>query len=391
MKRSTDRILTTHTGSLPRPESLLPLLAAKESGASVDERSLETRTRQAVSECVRQQAASGVDVVSDGEMSKPGYATYVKDRLLGFGGAGSFPHIADLADYPSLAARVMSEPALRSLRMPACIGRVAYRDLVAVRHDIDNLRAALDGVHVEEAFLTAASPGVISLFLENQHYATHRAYVEALAEEMRVEYQAIHDAGFLLQLDCPDLAMGRHIQFAGATLDEFRRNAVLHVEALNYAVANIPPDRMRMHLCWANYEGPHHRDVPLRDIVDIVLRARPAGISFVAANPRHEHEWRVWQEVKIPDEKILIPGVIDSTTNFIEHPELVAERILRFTRIVGSERVIAGTDCGFGTFAGMVTVDPAIAWAKLEALAHGARIATAKLRPAPRVPIFDAP
>jgi 5-methyltetrahydropteroyltriglutamate--homocysteine methyltransferase len=384
MRRSNERILTTHTGSLPRPDDLVAMLAAREEGQPVDARALRARIRDATVEVVAKQVRAEVDVVSDGEMGKSSYATYVKDRLDGFGGEGEPPRPADLAEFPAYAARLMSDPALRVLKAPVCVAPIRYRDLAAVEADVEAMQRALDHADVQEAFLTAASPGVISLFLQNRYYKTHWAYLEALAEAMRAEYEAIWRAGFVLQIDCPDLAMGRHVQFANASVDEFRRQALLHVEALNYAVANIPAERMRMHLCWGNYAGPHHRDVALRDIVDVVVRAKPAGISFVAANPRHEHEWEVWQEAHLPDDKVLIPGVVDSTTNFIEHPNLVAERLLRFVRIVGRDRVLAGTDCGFGTFAGLRTVDPEIAWAKLEALGEGARIATGRLRLARR-------
>lgn len=379
MKQSRERILTTHTGSLPRPPGLLRLILAQEQGGTLAPDELAAEVRTAVGEIVQRQIGSGVDVVSDGELSKPGYATYVKDRLSGFHGEGHFPVIADLADFPSYAERELGREGLRALKTPACTGAIEYTGHAALQRDIANFRTALEGVHFEEAFMTAASPGVISLFLENRLYPSHEAYLFALAEAMRVEYEAIHRAGFLLQIDCPDLAMGRHIQFADKSLEEFRKNALLHVEALNRALSHIPADRMRIHLCWANYEGPHHHDVALEDIVDVVLQARPRGVSFVAANPRHEHEWKVWRNVHLPEGKVLIPGVIDSTTNFIEHPELVAERIERFADIVGPENVIAGTDCGFSTFAALTTVDPDITWAKLRALSEGANIATGRL------------
>jgi 5-methyltetrahydropteroyltriglutamate--homocysteine methyltransferase len=379
MKQSHDRILTTHTGSLPRPLPLRDTILARERGEPVETDALEALLRSGAREIVRQQIEAGIDIVSDGELSKPGYSTYVKDRLTGFHGVGGAPMVSDLAEYPSYMEREFERDGLRTLQMPACDGRVEYVGQSALQRDVANFRSALEGTHCEEAFMTAASPGVISLFLQNQFYESHEAYLSALSDAMRNEYEAIHQAGFILQIDCPDLAMGRHIQFADKSLDEFCRQAELHVEALNRAVARIPADRMRIHVCWANYEGPHHRDVALRDIVDIVLRARPAGLSFVAANPRHEHEWKVWRDVALPDGKVLIPGVIDSTTNFIEHPELIAERIERFADIVGPEHVIAGTDCGFATFAAMATVDPNIAWAKLAALSEGAKLATARL------------
>ncbi|HEX5502635.1 MAG TPA: cobalamin-independent methionine synthase II family protein [Thermomicrobiales bacterium] len=376
MRRSEDRILTTHTGSLPRPDDLVALLYARDAGEPVDEAAFQARAREAVAGIVREQVAAGIDVVNDGEQAKVGYSTYVKERLTGFGGgAGRALAIADLADFPEYAGRRGG----MSFARPACTGPVAYRGLDAVREDLAAFRAALAGVDAADAFLTAASPGVISLFLENQYYPSHEAYLFALADAMKTEYDAIHQAGFVLQLDCPDLAMGRHIQFADASLAEFRRNAELHVAALDRALADIPPDRLRMHLCWGNYEGPHHRDVALRDIIDIVFTARPSAISFEAANPRHEHEWAVFEDVALPAGKILIPGALDSTTNFIEHPELVAQRIVRLARLVGRENVIAGTDCGFATFAGRGAVDPRITWAKFAALAEGARLASAQL------------
>lgn len=377
----TKPILVTHTGSLPRPDAVLRFVADREAGRPIDAAAGGSLLDQEVTACVDRQIAVGIDFVSDGEFSKPSYATYVKDRLAGFGGTGSFPQPADLADYPDYARRIFGDQALAALQTPACIGPVTYGSTQAVEQDIRRFRAALRGR--TDGFLTAASPGVISVFLKNKHYPNREAYVAALADAMRVEYRAIHEAGFMLQVDCPDIAMGGHIDYAGMSLKELRRELAMNVEALNHAVADIPPDRMRMHLCWGNYEGPHHRDVALGDIVDIILSARPRAISFVAANPRHEHEWKVWQDIDIPEDKVLIPGVIDTTTNFIEHPELVAERLLRFVRIVGTDRVIAGTDCGLSTFAGLHIVDPAIAWAKLEALAAGARIA-GRAQDAPR-------
>jgi len=379
---ANEHIATTHTGSLPRPEAVLHNLTDAQTRQHVDRAAAEALLAQATSECVDRQIAAGIDVVSDGELSKPSYSTYVKDRLTGFGGQGSMPMPADLAEYPHYSKRVFGEASLMALETPSCNGPVAYRGLEPVEQDIARFRRALRGR--TEGFLTAASPGVISVFLKNSHYSSREAYLGALADAMRVEYRAIHEAGFVLQIDCPDLAMGAHTTYAAMSLKELRRNLALHVEALNHAVSDIPPERMRIHVCWGNYEGPHHRDVALQDIVDIVLSARPSGISFVASNPRHEHEWKTWQEIHIPEDKVLIPGVIDSTTNFIEHPDLVAQRLLRFTRIVGAERVIAGTDCGFSTFAGFHTVDPAITWAKLEALAEGARVAERSLRHAPR-------
>jgi 5-methyltetrahydropteroyltriglutamate--homocysteine methyltransferase len=333
--------------------------------------------RAAVADVVHKQLDAGLDVINDGEAGKVGYSTYVATRLTGFGGEGNALRRgpSDLWEFPAYAQRRQRT----SGPTPACTGPITYRDRTAVQTDLDNLTAATQGVDATEVFVSAASPGVISLFLANQYYPSHEAYLMAIADAMKTEYDAIHQAGFLLQLDCPDLAMGRHIQFPDASLEEFKRNAELHVAALNHALADVPPERVRLHLCWGNYEGPHHHDVPLREIIGIALSAKPTALSFEGANPRHEHEWRVFEEVGLPEEKVIIPGVVDSTTNYIEHPEVVAQRIVRYAQVVGKERVIAGTDCGFATFAASNTVDPAIAWAKLGALAEGAHLASQEL------------
>jgi len=376
MKRSTDRILTTHTGSLPRPGELVDMLRRAEAGEPGDRAAFDAAVRAAVDDTVRKQVESGVDVVNDGEQGKPGYATYLKDRVIGFGGQSRVTTVwAEGRDFPEYVARRAGNTRSSFLR-PYCDGPIAWRDFAAVQRDIDTLKAAVKGVEAAEVFMTAASPGVVSIFLANEYYPSREKYLEAIARVMKDEYEAIHAAGFVLQLDCPDLAMSRHNRFPDLSLPEFRKIVGLHVEVLNEATRAIPPDRMRLHLCWGNYEGPHHLDVPLRDIIDLVLQARPAGISFEGANPRHEHEWKIWKEVELPPGKVLIPGVIDSTTNFIEHPELVAERIARYAGVVGRENVIAGTDCGFGTFADNDSVDARIAWAKLRALADGARLAS---------------
>lgn len=375
MKRSTEHVLTTHTGSLPRPHELLEALQQRDRGES-NGAALRDQVRHAVQDVVERQARAGVGVVNDGEAGKIGYSTYVKERLDGFGGTGGMTGLpTDLAEFPDYMARVMGG---LDFEMPACIGPVSYRDVDAVRADIANLQAAVAASEVEDAFMTAASPGVISVFLPNQHYASHEEYIGALADVMKQEYDEIHRAGLVLQLDCPDLAMTRHMD-SNESLDEFRRRARLHVEAINHATRDIPADEMRIHLCWGNYEGPHHHDLPLRDIIDIVFEARPAAISFEAANPRHEHEWTVFEDVKLPEGKVLIPGVVDSTTNYIEHPELVAQRITRYAQLVGRENVIAGSDCGFATFASLLPIDPGITWAKLGAMAEGARIASDSL------------
>jgi 5-methyltetrahydropteroyltriglutamate--homocysteine methyltransferase len=379
MKRSVDRVLTTHTGSLPRPADLIRMMFAREEGVPVDGPALAARIRTAVAEVVRKQIDAGITVVSDGELSKPSYATYIKDRLSGFGGTSQPLQYRDLVDFPEMAKRVFGDPGRSRRKTPACTGPISLRDPAAAQVDVDNLKAALRSVEVKDVFMSAASPGVISLFFRDDHYGNHEAYLFAIADAMRQEYETVAQAGFILQLDCPDLAMGRHIQFAELGLEEFRRMARLHLAALDHAVANIPPEQLRIHLCWGNYEGPHHYDVPLADILDLVLAARPQGVSFEAANPRHAHEWRVFERVKLPADKVIIPGVLDSTTNFIEHPELVAERIGRYARLVGRENVIAGTDCGFGTWVGQAAVDPDIVWAKLASLAEGARLASGEL------------
>jgi 5-methyltetrahydropteroyltriglutamate--homocysteine methyltransferase len=376
MKRSTERFLTTHTGSLPRPDDLVRMMYAKEEGVPVDQVALAARVRAVVAEVVKKQIAAGIDLVSDGELSKPSYATYVKDRLDGFGGTGNTFVYQDLAEFPRLAQRVFGDPGRSRRKTPACNGPIGVRDRLAPQTDTENLNAAIAGTTATEAFISAASPGVISLFFRNDYYKDHETYLQAIAEAMRHEYETVAKAGLVLQIDCPDLGMGRHIQFANLTLAEFRKRAGMHVEALNHALVNIPPEQLRMHLCWGNYEGPHHCDVPLADIVDIVFRAKPPAISLEAANPRHAHEWALFENVKLPDGKVLIPGVIESKSNFIEHPELIAQRIGRYARLVGRENVIAGSDCGYGTWVGQAAVDPDVVWAKFAALAEGARIAT---------------
>ena len=376
MRRSTERFLTTHTGSLPRPDDLIRMMFAREEGVPVDRAALAARIRSGVAEIVRQQVAAGVDIVNDGELSKPSYATYIKDRLDGFGGTSQAFVYQDLVPFPELARRVFGDPGRSRRKTPACNAPIRLRDPDAAATDAANLGAALKDAGAGEGFLTAASPGLISLFFRNDHYPDHERYLEAIAEAMRPEYETAAAAGLILQLDCPDLAMGRHIQFAELDLPDFRKMAALHVEALNHAVRNIPPDRLRLHLCWGNYEGPHHCDVALADIIDIVFAARPAGLSFEAANPRHAHEWALFERVSLPEGKILIPGVLESKSNFIEHPELIAQRIARYARLVGRENVIAGSDCGYGTWVGQAAVDPAVVWAKFAAMAEGARLAS---------------
>jgi 5-methyltetrahydropteroyltriglutamate--homocysteine methyltransferase len=386
MRRSTQRFLTTHTGSLPRPDDLVRAMYAREEGVPVDAEALERRVASAVTEVVTKQVEAGIDIVDDGEMSKPSYATYVKDRLSGFGGSGNTFVYQDLVGFPNLARRVFGDPGRSRRKTPACDAPIGIRDPDAARRDVAHLQSALSAVasqepsadrdRVEDAFLTAASPGVVSLFFRDDHYGSDEAYLAAIADAMRHEYETIADAGLVLQIDCPDLGMGRHIQYAELPLAEFRKKAELHVEALNDALRNIPAEQLRMHLCWGNYEGPHHCDVPLADVIDIVLRAKPAAIVLEAANPRHAHEWQLFETVKLPEGKLLIPGVIESKSNFVEHPELVAQRIGRYANLVGRENVIAGSDCGYGTWVGQAAVDPDVVWAKLAAMAQGARIAS---------------
>jgi len=378
MQRSTDRFLTTHTGSLPRPEDLVQMMFAREEGLPVDGKALAGRIREAVADVVEKQIACGVDVVNDGELSKPSYATYIKDRLSGFGGTGNTFVYQDLVGFPDLARRAFNDPGRSRRKTPACNAPVAVRDAEAARTDVENLKAALKGRHPQDTFVSAASPGVISLFFRNDYYPSEEAYLYAIADAMSREYAALLEAGFVLQIDCPDLAMGRHIQYANLDLKEFRKKAQMHVEALNHALGNASPDQLRLHLCWGNYEGPHHCDVPLGDIIDIVFRARPNGIALEAANPRHAHEWELFETVRLPEGKVLIPGVIESKANFIEHPELIAQRIGRYAKLVGRENVMAGSDCGYGTWVGQAAVDPAVVWEKLKAMAEGARLASRK-------------
>jgi 5-methyltetrahydropteroyltriglutamate--homocysteine methyltransferase len=376
MKRSSERFLTTHTGSLPRPDDLVRIMFAKEEGVPVDPAALGQRIAGAVADIVAKQAEAGIDIVNDGEMSKPSYATYIKDRLDGFGGESHPLTYQDLVDFPEMARRVFGDPGRSRRKTPGCNGLISVRDPGAAKSDAANLKSALAEAKSEEAFMSAASPGLISLFFHDSHYRNHEAYLAAIAEAMRQEYEAVVGAGFILQLDCPDLAMGRHIQNANLTTAEFRKAAALHIEALNHALRNIPADRARVHLCWGNYEGPHHCDVPLADIIDVIFTAKPAGLSFEAANPRHAHEWKLFETVKLPQGKVLIPGVIESKTNFIEHPELIAQRIGRYAALVGRENVIASSDCGYGTWVGQAAVDPQVVWAKLASLAEGARLAS---------------
>jgi 5-methyltetrahydropteroyltriglutamate--homocysteine methyltransferase len=370
------RILTTHVGSLPRPQDVVDQVFAEDKGEAVDRDEYERVIGAAVAQRVRDQVEAGVDLVSDGEMSKIGYATYIRHRLSGFE-VGDVPRAtpADLDAYPRFRDRLASEGATAKYQRPICRGPIAYEHREPLERDLARLKAAIEEQPVAGAFMNAPSPGVIALFQPNEYYGTPDEYLEALADAMKTEYEAIVEAGFYLQIDAPDLAMGRHILYRDRPDKEFVAAAARHVEALNHGLRDLPPDRVRLHVCWGNYEGPHHLDIPVQQIIDVVLGAKPATILFEAANPRHAHEWTVWRDASIPDEKVLAPGVLDTTTNYIEHPRLVAERIGRFAEIVGPDRVIAGTDCGFGTWAGFGPIDPDICWAKLRSLRDGADMA----------------
>ena len=380
MKRSTYRTLTTHTGSLPRSPQLQELLREREDGADHDSGRLADGVRDAVGEVVARQKNTGIDVVNDGEQGRSQYATYVKERLTGLDGerlVRSHTRLDD-ADFPDFAV-TQTHLSSRNMPQPACTGPIGWKDWPSVQRDIDTLKEASAGTDLEEVFMTSASPGVIATFLPNAYYPTEEAYLYGLADTMKDEYNAIVDAGLLLQIDCPDLAMTRVSQFSHLSVEEFKKVVELHVEVINHALEGIDPERMRLHLCWGNTEGPHHHDVPLKDIVDIVLKASPLGLSFEGANPRHAHEWKVWEDVKLPESKLLIPGVLDTTTNFIEHPELIAQRIVNYAKIVGRENVVASSDCGFGTSAWGRKVETNIAWAKLVSMVEGARLATQEL------------
>ena len=380
MRHSTERMLTTHVGSLPRPQDVVDLLFAQDRGDPYDAAAFDATMRRAVGDAVAKQVAAGIDVVSDGEMSKISYATYIRHRLNGFE-IGDAPRATpkDLDDFPSFKDRLAKLGATPKYHRPICRGPVSVKDLSSLHADIEHLTAAMAQHGAQEAFMNAASPGVIAVFQPNEYYPDHESYLFALADAMRTEYETIVAAGLLLQIDAPDLAMGRHIKFRDADEPTFLRNAQLQVEALNHSLVNVPADRVRMHVCWGNYEGPHHYDIPLKSIAQTVLKAKPQALLIEVANPRHAHEWSVWQEVQLPDDKVLVPGVIDSVSNFVEHPDLVAQRICQLADVVGRERVIAGTDCGFGTFAGFGAVHPEIAYAKLRALADGAALATHRL------------
>jgi 5-methyltetrahydropteroyltriglutamate--homocysteine methyltransferase len=379
MKFSENRILTTHVGSLPRSKAVTDVVFAHENNQDTDRDEAQKVIRSAVRKVVIRQADAGIDVVSDGEMSKISYATYIKDRITGFDGDSPRQPPKDLEEFPKFMHRLASSGGTPTYKKPCCVGEIRTRDLQPVATDIKNFKRAIELTPVTEGFMNAASPGVIALFQPNHFYPDHESYLEALANAMQVEYEAITDAGLILQLDSPDLGLGRHMMFKDKSEKEYLDLAGLHVEMLNHATRNIAPEKMRLHVCWGNYEGPHHCDAPMSIVLPIALKARPQALLFEASNPRHAHEWTVFRDSQIPQDKILIPGVIDSTTNFVEHPELVAERICKFADIVGRERVMAGTDCGFSTFAGFGAVDEDIVYAKLAAMSAGAQIASQRL------------
>lgn len=370
-------VLTTHVGSLPRSQDVVDFIFARENGKAYDQAAFDAAMTRAVSETVRKQVAAGVDIVSDGETSKISYATYVKDRYTGFSGDSPRNAPADLKMFPGFLKRLADDGGTPQYARPMCTGDVRSKGQDELQKDIDNLKAAMSEHGARRGFMNAASPGVISLFLQNAHYGSREAYLAALADAMQAEYETIVGAGLDLQLDCPDLALSRHMLFADLSDAEFLKIADMHVEALNHALVNVPRDRVRVHICWGNYEGPHCCDIAMDKVFSTLMNTHARYLLFETSNPRHAHEWTVFRDRKseIPDDKVLVPGVIDSTTNFVEHPELVRQRIERFSGIVGAERVIAGSDCGFGTFAGFGAVDPDIAFAKLAALAEGAALA----------------
>jgi len=374
------KILTTHVGSLPRSEAVADFIFSRERGEAYDQAAFDACMTAAVDETVRRQRDCGIDIVSDGETSKISYSTYVKDRYTGFSGDSPRNAPADLKLFPTFLERLAKAGGTPEFSRPCCTGEVTPKDGDDLQKDLSNLNTALDKHGVERAFMNAASPGVISQFLPNQHYPSRETYLAALAEAMQGEYERIVEAGLDIQLDCPDLALARHVIYSDLSDDDFLKAAEGHVDALNHALRNIPEEKIRVHICWGNYEGPHLLDIPMAKVFSTLMRTKSHYILFETSNPRHAHEWTVFEERKadIPEKKILVPGVVDTTTNFVEHPELVAQRIGRFADIVGSDRVIAGTDCGFGTFAGFGAVDPEIAFAKLKTLAEGAAIASAR-------------
>jgi 5-methyltetrahydropteroyltriglutamate--homocysteine methyltransferase len=379
MRLSQERILTTHVGSLPRSQAVTDVLFARERAEVRDREADDATLSEAVREVVRRQVDIGLDIVSDGETSKISYATYVADRFSGFDGDTPREPGQDLVEFPGLLRKLAERGATAKYRRPRCVGAIAVKNTAPVTADLANLKGAVTAAGAVQGFMNAASPGVIALFQPNDYYRNQDEYLEALAAALQSEYEAIARAGIVLQIDAPDLAMGRHTMYRDRSLAEFETLAARHIEVLNHALRNVPAEQSRMHVCWGNYEGPHHHDVPMERLLPIVLKAKPQGLLFEAANPRHAHEWTVFRETRIPEDKILIPGVLATTTNYIEHPQLVAERLERFAHIVGRERVMAGTDCGFGTFAGFGPVEPDIAYLKLRALVEGAQLASRRL------------
>lgn len=385
MKLSTDRILTTHVGSMPRPDDLVEMLGKQDRGEPVDQEALKARITEAVAESVKDQVAAGLDVVCDGEVGKMSYHVYAKHRLSGLGntdgkGVPGRPVPRDMQDFPELTANRLGGGGTELLQSTVCNGPVAYENWEPLETDIANLKAATDETKPVDIFMNSVSPGCLSNYVPNTYYASRDEYREALIEAMRPEYNAIHQAGFVLQLDCPDLAGCRHTDHQSMSEEEFLADAEKSIEALNAATSDIPPEAMRMHICWLNYAGPHTYDLPVAKLIDLLGRARPQALLFEGANPRHDHEWEDWKSAKIPDDKVLIPGVIDSTSNFVEHPILIAQRLERYANIVGQERVLAGADCGFSTYAGRKAVFPSVVMAKFKAMAEGAAIATERLQ-----------
>ena len=374
-------VKTTHVGSLPRTQEVVDFIFARENGESFDQAAFDAKMKEACAETVRKQTEAGIDIVSDGETSKISYATYVKDRYTGFAGDSPRNAPADLKLFPSFLERLADDGGTPTYARPMCVGEVKSKGQEELLKDIENLKAGIAEHGGDRGFMNAASPGVISLFLQNDYYSDRKAYLAALADAMSAEYKTIVDNGLDLQLDCPDLALSRHMLFNDLSDEEFIQIAEMHVEALNHALSGIDPARVRVHICWGNYEGPHVCDIDMDKVFGTLMKVGASQLLFETSNPRHAHEWTVFRDraKEIPEDKVLVPGVVDSTTNFVEHPELVAERILKFTNIVGADRVIAGSDCGFGTFAGFGAVDPSIAYAKLGALAEGAKLANQRL------------
>ena len=379
MKASSERILVTHVGSLPRSQAVTDVLFARDRGEALDAAASSATIASAVREVVRRQVEAGVDVVSDGEMSKITYATYIKDRLTGFAGDTPREPGQDLVEFPRILKRLAETGATAKYQRPRCVGEIRVSSLEPAKTDVRNMQAATSVAAPTEGFLNAASPGVIALFQPNDHYKSQDDYLAAVAEGMRAEYELITGSGLLVQIDAPDLAMGRHTMYRDRSVEEFLNRAARHIEVLNHALRNVAPDRVRMHVCWGNYEGPHHHDVPLERLLPVLARARIGALLIEGANPRHAHEWAVFRDFRVPEDWIVIPGVISSTTNYVEHPQLVAERIGRYADLLGRERVIAGSDCGFGTFAGFGPVDPDVTYLKLRSLAEGAAIASRRL------------